>query len=104
MSRDVRIAKWGAAVASGLNLTFALIVLAANPMEIVYGFPTVVRLAMVLPLLSSLPLASALWFTLKTWKGNNGRIAHGLQCSVLSLALIVWIWQLSYWHLLEWRT
>jgi len=102
-SRDVRLAEWGAGIAGGLNLMFVLTVLCIGPTQIIYGFPIVVRLAMVLPLLSLLPVAAALWFTLKAWKRHAGRIAQRLQCSVFLLVLIVWIWQLHYWHLLDWR-
>jgi pimeloyl-ACP methyl ester carboxylesterase len=101
LSFRARCAKWCAAVASGLNLTFALIVVAVNPMDIVYGYPVAVRVAMVLPLASLLPLAGAVWFTFSAW--NESSVRERLQCSLLTSALMVWIWQLSYWHLLAWR-
>ena len=66
-----RRAKWCAVAAVGLNLAFAVIVLAANPMEIVYGYPIALRAAMILPLLSLLPISGAVSYVLLALRGAN---------------------------------
>jgi pimeloyl-ACP methyl ester carboxylesterase len=96
----VRRAKWCAAAAGGLNLTFAVIVLAANPMQIVYGYPITLRAAMVLPLLSLLPISGAVSYMLLAWSGADRALAPLLPVLLLTLALLVWLWQLNYWYLL----
>jgi pimeloyl-ACP methyl ester carboxylesterase len=97
-----RRAKRCAVAAVGLNLTFVVIVLAANPMEIVYGYPISLRAAMILPLLSLLPISGAVWYALPALRGADRHVAPLLPVLLLTLALLIWLWQLNYWYLLPW--
>lgn len=103
LSPRARLARWCGVTACGLNLAFLLIVILCNPMQIIYGYPLVLRVAMILPLLSFIPLAGMLFSTFLAWKESDESIAHRPLYTFVTLTLLVFVWQLSYWHLLGWR-
>jgi pimeloyl-ACP methyl ester carboxylesterase len=103
LSRRVPLARWYAVITCGLNLVFLLIVILCDPMQIIYGYPLVLRAAMLLPLLSCLPLAGMVFSTFLAWKDPAESITQRLYYTFITLALLVFVWQLSYWHLLGWR-
>ncbi len=100
---SVRLARWYAVIACGLNLSFFLIVILSNPMQIIYGYPPILRAGMLLPLLSCVPLTGMVFSTFLAWKESTGNLTQRLHYTLVTLALLVFVWQLNYWHLLGWR-
>ncbi|UCC64106.1 MAG: alpha/beta hydrolase, partial [Anaerolineae bacterium] len=61
-------ARWFAGAAIVLNLAFLGVVAACNPMAIVFGYPLILRLGMLLPLLSMVPTVAALVYAALAWR------------------------------------
>jgi pimeloyl-ACP methyl ester carboxylesterase len=96
-------ARWWAGAAAGLNIVFVLIFVACNPMEVIYGYPLVLRLGMLLPLISMIPAVASLVHAGLAWRDGYWGIAGRVHYTLVGLAIVVFLWQLSYWHLLGWR-
>jgi hypothetical protein len=101
--RGAKRARWLASAAIALNLVFLVIVVASNPMEIIYGYPLLLRLGMLLPLLSMIPAAGALVYAWLAWRDGYWGLAGRVHHTLVALAIPVFLWQLQYWHLLGWR-
>jgi hypothetical protein len=72
-------------------------------MEAIYGYPLILRLAMLLPLISIVPAAGALIYAALAWRQGFWGLAGRIHYTLVSLAAAVLVWQLDYWHLLGWR-
>jgi hypothetical protein len=96
-------ARWTAGAAAALAIAFVVLLLASNPMEAIYGYPLLLRLAMLLPMISIAPAAGALVYAALAWKRSFWSLGGRIHYTLVSLAAVVWVWQLDYWHLLGWR-
>jgi pimeloyl-ACP methyl ester carboxylesterase len=96
-------AHWMAGAAVALNVVFLVILVASNPMDIIYGYPLLLRLGMLLPLLSMIPAVGALVYAGLAWKDGYWGFAGRVHYTLVTLATAVFLWQLNYWHLLGWR-
>jgi CubicO group peptidase (beta-lactamase class C family) len=80
-----------------------LLVALADPMQLVFGVPPLLRHALWLPILAGLFVPLALLFTIRAWVnsywGFLGR-AHYTLVTVAALVLLAWLW---HWNLLGFR-
>lgn len=97
--RREKWARWTAGAAAALNILFVAVFAASNPMEVIYGYPLILRLAMLLPLISIVPAAGALIYAALAWKQSFWGLAGRIHYTLISLAIVAFVWQLSYWHL-----
>ncbi len=88
------------AAATGLNLVFLVVFFASNPLEIVYGYTHALRIAAILPLLSTIPAITAAAHAFTAWRRNSWRLTDRIHSTVLVAALLVFVWQLHWWYLL----
>ena len=72
-------------------------------MEVIYGYPLILRLAMLLPLILIFPAAGAVIYAALAWRQSFWSLAGRIHYTLVSLTAVVFIWQLDYWHLLGWR-
>lgn len=93
-------ARLTAGTAAALNILFVVLFVASNPMEVVYGYPLILRLAMLLPLISIVPAAGALIYAALAWKQSFWGLGGRIHYTLVSLAIVVFVGQLDYWHLL----
>jgi len=101
--RREKWARWTAGAAAVLNILFVVVFVASNPMEVIYGYPLILRLAMLLPLISIVPAAGALVYAALAWRQGFWSLAGRIHYTLVSLAAAALVWQLDYWHLLGWR-
>lgn len=101
-SRSFPLARWLAGGLSALNLLFLIwmkIVL-GNFSQLVYGVSSSLRVLLALPLLIAVLTAIVLIFTLLAWKNGYWRLAGRVHYTLVTVAALIFIWQLNYWNLL----
>jgi len=101
--RNIRWARPALAVAGGLLLLFLVLlalVFAGGLEELIFKVPTLLYIALALPLLALVPAAAALYFVAVVWKSAAWRMRTRIYYSVTTLAAILFLWILSYWKLL----
>ncbi len=101
--RALRLALW---VASSLLLTsvFALVLLGADAMRLVYGELGAIKTALVLPLIAIVPAGVALFAVPKIWRKGLGT-PFGRTCYTATVLLMVlFYWFLNTWNLLGIKT
>ena len=85
---------------AGLCLAFLGAFIVTNPLEALYHYSLVLRLAMLLPLLAIPFGLAALAFSGLAWRNRWWRPASRIHYTLATLGLLTFIWQLDYWHLL----
>jgi len=104
--RLARSARWVAGAASMLNLLFLMglvIISAVNQMELIYGIPSSLAGLFTIPLIAAiLALASALFAAL-AWKNSYWSFLERIHYTLVTLALLAFIWWLNNWNLLGYR-
>jgi hypothetical protein len=93
-------AKWAAGIAVMLNLIFLATFFASNPMEVIYGFTLLLRVARYIPWLSIILTAAALYFVVRAWIDCYWSVVGNVFYTLVVIALVVFLWQLWWWHLL----
>ncbi len=84
------------------NLVYLTVFFASNPLEIIYGFPLILRITQWLPLISILPTAIALYFGVRAALDNSRYIAENKFQALAVAAPAVFIEELWWWYLLPW--
>lgn len=104
--RSARPARWVTGVASMLNLLFLIglvIISAVNPMELIYGIPSSMTGLFTIPLIAGiLALASAV-FSALAWRKSYWSLLERIHLTLVTLALLAFIWWLNNWNLLGYR-
>lgn len=105
VERDRRIPAGAGATLWLLSLLFVLFALGllgsmSNPMDIVFGVTTGLRLVLVLPLLGAVVGLIALAFAVRAWREQQGRLLSRLAYTAVVLSCFVLLWQLAIWQLL----
>src|SRR5690606_40318261 len=100
-ARRARIARLVLGLAAGLNLLFLILVaiaLGSGEARLIYGFPTLFKVALALPLLA-LPLTvAALVFAVFAWRdGYWGRVTR-IHFTLVALAAVAFLWSLHSWN------
>lgn len=68
--------------------------------ELIFKIPTMLYIALALPLLALVPAMAALYFVVVVWKSAACRMRTRIYYSVTTLTTILFLWILSYWNLL----
>jgi hypothetical protein len=74
-----------------------------NFVDIIYGVPTLLRVALVLPLLAAVLTTGQLATTVVAWKNRYWSIWVRAYYTLLTTAALVFTWWLDYWNLLGFR-
>ena len=101
--RLARLALWaGSAVL--LAVVVGLVVVMSNPNDVAFGELGSIKVVLALPLIALIPMAFALFATVKIWWGKLGTMT-GRICYALTVVLaMVFYWQLAVWNLLGVQT
>lgn len=98
------LARWLAVAVSGLNILF-LIGLAAALSDmrsiVYYGLTPLLRVVLLVPWLSLALAAGVLMCMALGWIRGYGTVAGRVHYTLLSLAALVFLWQLRFWNLLR---
>jgi hypothetical protein len=81
-----------------MNLGFLVVFFVSNPMEVVYGFPAVLQIAVGLPWLSFVLVGVGLIFAVLAWKENVWTLAGRICYTLVIIAVCVFVWQLHWWY------
>ena len=68
--------------------------------SIVYGVPTVVKIALAFPLIAVFFTVLVWYFVLMIWANKAGDVMDRLSYSSFGIVCILMLWQLNYWNLL----
>ena len=100
---SLRSARWIAGVSSTLNLIFLLLVAIAlsQPTVFSYGIPTFFRIMLVVPLLNIALTIAAILFAFRLWQKGSDRLIERLHYTTVTIFLLVFLWFLDYWNLLQ---
>jgi CubicO group peptidase (beta-lactamase class C family) len=100
-----RLAWWLAWTVCALHLAFigSITAVMGNFVDIIYGVPTLLRVALVLPLLAAVLTTGQLATTVVAWKNRYWSIWVRAYYTLLTTAALVFTWWLDYWNLLGFR-
>jgi hypothetical protein len=80
-----------AGAAAGLNILFLVAFMASNPMEVICGYPLILRLGMLLPWVSMIPATGALVYAGLAWRDGTWGIAGRVHYTAVVLAVVVFV-------------
>ncbi len=72
----------------------------ANPNEIVYGVPVIVKIALAFPLVAIFFTLLVWYFVIMIWISRSGDVMDRLSYTSFGIACTLLLWQLNYWNLL----
>jgi hypothetical protein len=107
--RDIRSAPWFVRGVAGAISAFYIIFLLgtvmalSDPMEIMFGIPSLLKIVLVLPLISTGLTIVALILTYFVWKNKYWTVCGRVQYALIMMASVVFLWFLNYWKLLGFR-
>jgi hypothetical protein len=71
----------------------------SDPMEIMFGIPSLLKIALIFPLISAGLTAVALILTYFVWKNKYWTVCGRTQYTLIMLASVVFLFFLNYWKL-----
>jgi CubicO group peptidase (beta-lactamase class C family) len=98
-----RRALWVGWVVSALNLVFLLVVLLSFGEELVFGVPTLIRVILVIPIVTTILSLVVLALTFIAWMRRQGALVGRLHYSLIALAAVLFVLFAGYWNMLGWR-
>lgn len=100
-----RLARWLAWTVCALHLVFigSITVVMGNFVDIIYGVPKLLRIALVLPLLAAVLTTAQLVMTVLAWRNRYWSIWGRAYYTLLTTVVLVFTWWLDYWNLLGFR-
>lgn len=100
-----RSARWLVGVLSALNLFFVigLLMVLSDPMELMFGVPSALKVFLVFPIISAVLTVGALIYTFLAWRKKFWTGCARLHFTLIVLASLVFIWFLNYWNLFGFR-
>jgi len=100
-----RLARWLAWTVCALHLVFigSITVVMGNFVDIIYGVPTLLRVALVLPLLAAVLTTAQLFMTVLAWRKRYGPTWGRVYYTLLTVIVLAFTWWLDYWNLLGFR-
>jgi len=98
----VRLARWIMIGISGLAILFVIgfLVMLDNPQSILYGLSPIIYCGLSIALMITILTAGAVPLAILFWKKGYYSITSRIHYTLMTLAAVVFIWQLSYFHLL----
>lgn len=100
-----RSARWLVGVMSALYLIFVigLLMVLRDPMELMFGVPSALKVFLVFPIISAVLTIGALIYTVLAWMRKYWSGCARLHFTLIVLASLIFIWFLNYWNLLGFR-
>ncbi len=98
-----RLAMWVGWMVSALNLAFLLVMLLSFGEGMVYGVPSLIRVVLVIPIVTSILSVVFLALTLIAWVRGYGSLVGRLYTSLIALASVLFVLFAGYWNMLGWR-
>jgi CubicO group peptidase (beta-lactamase class C family) len=95
-------ARWVAAIASGLNFIFLLIMILTIG-DLRLGVPPIVQIALIIPIVTALLTLIMLLMTILAWKDSYWSVWGRIYYSFLTLTAVLFLVWANYWNLLGWR-
>jgi len=94
--------QWVLCISSVMNLVslLLLLIVSLNLHIIEYGVPLLMYAMLVIALVASVLVIGTASFTILSWKNYWGNLNERVHYTLVTLAIIVFIWQLSYFNLL----
>jgi len=96
-------ARWLAGTISFLNVVFSVIMVISIGPQFIFGVPTIVQIALVIPIITTIMTLYMLYVTVQVWRDNYWSFLGKFHYSLIALAALVFIWWANYWNLLGWR-
>jgi len=100
-----RLARWLAGTVCALHLVFIVVitVVMGNFVDIIYGVPPLLRIALVLPLLAAVLTTAQMIMTVQAWRKRYGSTWKRTYYTLLTVIVLAFTWWLDYWNLLGFR-
>ena len=100
-TKGPRSARWLVGVIGALYFLFVIGLLMAlsDPMELMFGVPSTLKVFLVFPIISAVLTIGALIYTVLAWKKKYWTGCARLHFTLIVLASLVFIWFLNYWNL-----
>lgn len=76
-----------------------LLMALSDPMELMFGVPSALKVFLVFPIISAVLTIGALIYTVLAWKKKYWSGCARLHFTLIVLASLVFIWFLNYWNL-----
>ncbi len=96
---SARLTSWCAAFS--FFMFFILLAMGmGDQYEIVYGVPTLVKVALAFPLIATFFTVFVWYFVIMIWINKSGDVMDRLSYSSFGIVCVLFIWQLNYWNLL----
>jgi CubicO group peptidase (beta-lactamase class C family) len=103
--RGPRSARWLVGGMSAFYLLFVigLLMVLSDPMELMYGVPSALKVFLVFPIISAVLTIGVLIYTVLAWKKKYWTGCERLHFTLILLASLIFIWFLNYWNLFGFR-
>ncbi len=101
-SLESKRAYWLAGTICFLNVVFSVIIVISMVPKFIFGVPAIVKIALVIPTITTFMTLYMLYVTVKVWRGNYWSFLGKVHYSLITLAALIFIWWENYWNLLGW--
>ena len=100
-----RSARWliGGLSAFYLLFVIGLLMVLSDPMELMFGVPSALKVFLFFPIISAVLTIGALIYTVLAWKKKYWTGCARLHFTLIVLASLIFIWSLNYWNLFGFR-
>jgi len=100
-----RSARWLVGGMSAFYLLFVigLLMVLSDPMELMFGVPSALKVFLVFPIISAVLTIGVLIYTVLAWKKKYWTGCARLHFTLIVLASLIFIWFLNYWNLFGFR-
>lgn len=97
--------RWLTGAICALHLVFiaAVTVVMGNFVDVIYGVPSLLRVALALPLLAAVLTAAQIMMVAQAWRKRFGSIRERAYYTLLTVIVLAFTWWLDYWNLLGFR-
>jgi hypothetical protein len=102
-SAGSRRARWVAGITSILNLALLMYLLFAFGEGLQFGVQPIARVALLIPIATTLLTLILLWLTFIAWKDRYWSVLGRIYYSFLTLTAVLFVLWANYWNLIGWR-
>jgi CubicO group peptidase (beta-lactamase class C family) len=105
-NRFARLARWSVAAASMLDLLFLMglvIVSSIDQLGLIYGIPSSLKDLLTITLIAAFLALASSGFVILAWKNSYWSLPARIHYTLVTLALLAFIWWLNNWNLLGYK-
>ncbi|MEP6691055.1 MAG: serine hydrolase domain-containing protein [Gemmatimonadaceae bacterium] len=101
---DALQGRWLVVTLALANVLFAILLasLLSNPLAVLSGTPTSLKLALALPVLGALLALAGIVVAVRQWRGHTGTRAARVRYAAVLFVAVLFVWSLNQWNLLGW--